>query len=233
MLQVKTFSFNPFSEHCVLLRDRSGEGVIVDPGCYDEGEFRLLDEEIRKAGVRVKAVWLTHGHWDHVCGIPMVLDSYPVPVFMDPLEKSTLELNKTLAARVHFSIQDMDFPTTDLHDGDTLRFGESSFKVISAPGHTPGGVCFHDEADSLLLSGDTLFAGAIGRSDLPGGDYDKLIVSVMDKIMGLDGDTDVIPGHGPLTNIGHERTHNPFLQPFNEKEELFPEGEEDGPSFSL
>lgn len=223
MLQIKTFSFNPFGERCVLMWDGTGEGVVVDPGCYDDREAAALEDEIRKEGVAVKAVWLTHAHWDHVCGMERVLKQHPVPVMMSPLEKETLASNGDMAGRFGFRLAPMEFKTTDIKDGDTLRFGDSSFAVIGTPGHTPGGVCFHDAADSVLLSGDTLFAGSIGRSDLPGGDYDKLIVSVMDKIMGLPGDTDVIPGHGPVTSISHERTHNPFLQPFNEREELFPE----------
>ena len=91
--------------------------------------------------------------------------------------------------------------------------------MITTPGHTPGGVCYYDETDKVLLTGDTLFAGAIGRSDLIGGDYDHLIISIMDKLMGLPGDVDVLPGHGRKTTIADERTHNPFLQPFNEPEE--------------
>ena len=100
-----------------------------------------------------------------------------------------------------------------------LGFGKASFRVIETPGHSEGGVCFYDEADKLLLTGDTLFAGAIGRSDMPGGDYDKLIVSIMDKLMGLPGDVEVLPGHGGRSDIATERTSNPFLQPFNEPAE--------------
>ena len=88
--------------------------------------------------------------------------------------------------------------------------------MITTPGHTPGGVCFYDKADKVVFTGDTLFAGSIGRTDHPGGDYDKLIVSLMDKLMGIPGDVTVFPGHGHNTMISDERTHNPFLQPFNE-----------------
>ena len=100
---------------------------------------------------------------------------------------------------------------------DTLQ--GAPFKVITTPGHTPGCVCYYCEADKVLLSGDTLFAGSIGRTDHLGGDYDREIISVMDKLMGLPGDVDVLPGHGHRTTIANERTQNPFLQPFNEPEE--------------
>ena len=113
----------------------------------------------------------------------------------------------------------MSFVTKELVDGQILRFAQddkASFKVIATPGHTPGCVCFYCEAAKTLFSGDTLFAGSIGRTDLEGGDYDKEIVSVMEKLMVLPGDVEVYPGHGPATSIAEERTTNPFLQPFNE-----------------
>ena len=109
--------------------------------------------------------------------------------------------------------------STDIRDGQILRLAGIELEVISTPGHTPGGVCYLDRKDKILFSGDTLFAGTIGRSDLEGGDYDKLIVSVMEKLMGLDSDITVLPGHEGSTTIGEERTSNPFLQPFNEPEE--------------
>ena len=108
-----------------------------------------------------------------------------------------------------------DIRTTDIADGDMIRFGNTEFEVISTPGHTPGGVCYLDSKDRLLLSGDTLFAGTIGRTDQPGGDYDRLMESIFSRLMCLDGDIDVIPGHGPKTSIAEERVKNPFLQPFN------------------
>ena len=97
-----------------------------------------------------------------------------------------------------------------------MKFGNIELQVIATPGHTPGGVCWYGEKDGVLFSGDTLFAGAIGRTDNAWGDYDKMIVAIMDKLMGLDGHVSVLPGHGPESSIAYERTHNPFLQPFNE-----------------
>ena len=115
---------------------------------------------------------------------------------------------------------DTGFRTTPLSDGQALTVLKGSpFTAIATPGHTEGGFCFYDETDKVLFSGDTLFAGTIGRTDLFGGEYDKLIVSVMDRLMSLPGDVDVLPGHGTWTTVGNERTGNPFLQPFNEPEE--------------
>lgn len=213
MLNIKTFSFNPFAERCSLVWDDRLETVIVDPGCYDSSEVRALKDFVEEKHLTVKAIWLTHGHFDHIFGVA----SFPgVPVYMHPADKALLAMDGSLAEAIGLDAPDTSFTTTDISDGETLSFGETEFKVIATPGHTPGGVCFYDEKDKVLFSGDTLFAGSIGRSDLPLGDYDSLIVSLMETLMGLPGDVTVIPGHGPSTDIATERTHNPFLQPFNE-----------------
>lgn len=222
MLQVKCFSFNPFAERCVLLWDESQEAVVVDPGCYDAGELDELEAALSSQKLCLKAIWLTHGHFDHIYGVKALAAKYQVPVYMHHDDKLILENNLLTASHAGLVAPDIAFGTEDLAEGQVLGFGNTRFSVILTPGHTPGGVCFYDEPDKLLLCGDSLFCGSIGRTDLPGGDYDKLIVSIMDSLMGLPGDVDVIPGHGPVTNIGKERTHNPFLQPFNEPEEEVP-----------
>ena len=114
---------------------------------------------------------------------------------------------------------ELKFESKGIEDGEVLELADMKIEVIFTPGHTPGGVCYLLRDEKVMFTGDTLFAGTIGRTDLPGGDYDKLIVSIMDKLMGLPGDVDVLPGHGRKTTIADERTHNPFLQPFNEPEE--------------
>lgn len=223
MLKVKSFSFNAFEERTILLWDDAKEGVVVDPGCCSDAEFSALSSAVEEAGIVLKAVWLTHGHLDHIYGVNRVVARWNVPVMMHPDDRQILDYNPKMAQAFGMPEPDRVPGTMDINDGDILTFGDSSFRVFATPGHTPGSVAFYSESEKLLLSGDTLFAGSIGRTDLPGGNYDKLIVSLMDGIMGLDGDTDVIPGHGPVTNIGRERTHNPFLQPFNEREEIFPD----------
>ena len=138
------------------------------------------------------------------------------PVYMDPADRGTLENAGYFCTMFGFNTPQTDVRTEDIHDGDRIRFGNTEFEVLSTPGHTPGGVCFYDAADKVLFSGDTLFAGSIGRTDHPGGDYDRLMEGIFSKLMVLDGDVDVIPGHGPHTTVSDERTRNPFLQPFNE-----------------
>ena len=214
MLNIRKFICNPFQETTLLLWDETGEGVLVDPGNLEAVETESLRSYIDRESIRLRAIWLTHGHFDHIYGI----GAFNVPVFLSPDDQDLIDNNWQFTRRYGLPDAPAGFAYEPLHDGDVLHFGNTSFQVITTPGHTPGGVCFLDEADKVLLSGDTLFAGSIGRTDSQWGDYDKLIVSIMDKLMGLDGDIDVIPGHGPVTNIGRERTHNPFLQPFNEPE---------------
>lgn len=225
MLKIKTFTFNLFEERTLLMwDDENKEAVVVDPGCCSDFEYDALMKIVTLERLSLKAIWLTHGHLDHIYGVSRLVREFGLPVMMHPYDVNTLAWNQTMAERFGMEAPVLGFGTMDILNGDVLSFGNVKFMVYETPGHTPGSVCFYDEADKVLLSGDTLFAGSIGRTDFPGGDYDKLIVSLMDGIMGLDGDVDVIPGHGGTTNISHERTHNPFLQPFNEPEENMPEG---------
>ena len=220
MVNVKSFQFNPLGENCYLLWDSRKDCVMVDPGCYAPEEAAALREFISSKGLSPKAIWLTHGHFDHIFGVADLIRDYSIPVMLSPLDKTIKERAGVFAAILGLRRPDTSFETVELADGQILRFAQDdkspAFKVIATPGHTPGCVCFYSESEKLLLSGDTLFADAIGRTDLEGGDYDDEIKSVMEKLMILPGDVDVLPGHGPATSIAVERTSNPFLQPFNE-----------------
>ena len=236
-IHIKSFCFNPFRENSYILWNEGRDCVIVDPGCYSSSETGTMKDFIASEGLTPKAIWLTHGHFDHIFGVAELSRSFRIPVLMAPDDKFIIERDEDYARGVGLRAPDVSFETKELSDGQILRFvlrqaqdsaqddndailndSEESptFKVIATPGHTPGCVCFYDEEDGVLLSGDTLFAGSIGRTDLDGGDYDKEIVGIMEKLMILPGDVEVFPGHGPSSSIAVERTSNPFLQPFNE-----------------
>ncbi len=202
MLNIRAFVFGRLRENTYVLSSLPGRGVVIDPGCETSEELDFLLKWLEEHELKPEAVVLTHAHHDHRAGAGALQRMFGIPVYMGEAEKQVFD--------------DLDFETSPLEDGQSLTLAGITFEVIATPGHTPGGVCLYDRADGALLSGDTLFRGTIGRTDLPGGDYDKLIVSVMDKIMGLDGDVEIFPGHGPASSIAEERTENPFLQPFNE-----------------
>jgi glyoxylase-like metal-dependent hydrolase (beta-lactamase superfamily II) len=159
---------------------------------------------------------LTHGHFDHILGTAeLARDFGGLPVYMHPADKFTLEKNEYFSRCFGVPMPEA-FETTDVCEGSVIEVGSLRFEVIETPGHTVGGVCYLERSEKVLFSGDTLFAGAIGRTDHPGGDYDKLMESIFTKLLHLEGETRVIPGHGPCSEIATERMTNPFLMPFNE-----------------
>lgn len=223
MLKIKNLFFNPFQECCSIAWSKAAdksenEGVIIDPGFYDANERDELFGFIETNNIKPTAILLTHGHFDHIFGVKETAEHYSIPIYMNSADKVMLENDRILTETFHLKAPEVDFQTIDLKEGDIIRFADEQLEVIATPGHTPGGISLLDRKAKVLFSGDTLFAGSIGRTDHPWGDYDKLIKSVMDKLMGLDGDTVAIPGHGPRTTIGAEAAHNPFLIPFNEPE---------------
>lgn len=219
MLKLEYFRCNPvFQENCWVAYEGGG-AVLVDPGFMDAQEFAPFEDFVRREGLRLEAIFITHGHFDHIFGVNRCLDAFgDVPVYMHPEDVELIAMAPQMAAP-YGERPDPHFSTVDVTDGSVIEAAGKKWEVISTPGHSKGGVCFYCREEKLLFSGDTLFAGSIGRTDLHGGDYDKIIVSIMDKLMGLDGDTVVVPGHGRPTTISDERTHNPFLEPWGEKEQ--------------
>lgn len=216
MLNIKCFNFNNFQERCSIIWDDSGKAAIVDPGCYVPDEVNALTGYIKEHGLAVEKIMLTHAHFDHIYGVRELADLYKVPVLMDPADKVILENEDHFCRMFGLRVPDTAFNTVDIADGDKFNVGTLVFEVLSTPGHTPGGVCYLCRDEKLLFSGDTLFEGSIGRTDNKWGDYDALMKGIFEKLMVLDGDTTVVPGHGRPTTIAEERMKNPFLLPFNE-----------------
>lgn len=215
MVEIKRIVFNAFQENTILIWDEQKNCVIIDPGYSSEREKSYLDEFIKGSCLLPKAILLTHAHFDHILGLEDCAKHYNIPIYMHPKEYATINSNSKYCVKYGIEPPKTDFKTIDITDGEVIEVGNMSFEVIFTPGHSPGGVGYLLSKDKVLISGDTLFAGSIGRTDLEEGDYDILMASIFNKLLPLDGDITLIPGHGPETSIAVERTTNPFLMPFN------------------
>ena len=216
MIHTEYFTFNAFQTRCSVIWDDEGFCAIADPGFETSEERDSLIGFINSKGLKPVCILLTHGHFDHVLGVAGLSETFGgLPVYMHPADKSTLENNQYFC-RFFGSPMPASFETTDVAEGSEIEVGSLRFEVIETPGHTPGGVCYLERENKYMLSGDTLFAGAIGRTDHPGGDYDAIMKSILGKLTVLDGQIEVVPGHGPTSTIAEEGMTNPFLMPFNE-----------------
>lgn len=211
--------YNLFEEQTYVISGEEGRCAVIDPGFCNEAEredfFNLMEEE----KLTPEAVLLTHGHLDHIGGAAELQRRYGIPVYMNEDDRKVVENPDPRLGRLWKRFPDTGFSTSAISDGDRLETAGLTFEVITTPGHTPGSVCWLVRDEKLMFTGDTLFAGAIGRTDLRYGEYDDEIRSIMEKLMLLDGDIRIFPGHGPSSSIADERTGNPFLEPFNEPEE--------------
>lgn len=215
MMHTEHFTFNSFYTRCSVVWDDNSSCAIIDPGFASEQEASDLKSFISAKGLKPVCIMLTHGHFDHILGTAELASDYGIPVYMHPSDKFTLENNEYFC-RCFGAPLPAAFETTDVTEGSVIEVGTLRFEVIETPGHTVGGVCYLERSCKTLFSGDTLFAGAIGRTDHPGGDYDMIMKSILEKLIVLDSDITVIPGHGPCTDLATEGMTNPFLLPFNE-----------------
>ncbi len=216
MIYNEYFTFNAFQTRCSVIWDNEGHCAIADPGFENSAERDSLVGFINSKGLKPACILLTHGHFDHILGVAELAAIYGgLPIYMHPADKATLE-NNSYFCRFFGSPMPASFETTDVAEGSEIEVGSLRFEVIETPGHTPGGVCYLERENKYMLSGDTLFAGAIGRTDHPGGDYDAIMKSILEKLIVLDGQIEVVPGHGPTSSIAEEGMTNPFLMPFNE-----------------
>jgi glyoxylase-like metal-dependent hydrolase (beta-lactamase superfamily II) len=211
MSQVKVaiIPVTPFQQNCtILICETTGKAAVVDPG----GDVPLIRRAIEQAGAQVEKIFLTHGHADHAGGAAELREILGVPIEGPHIgDKFLLDSLEAASARFGFACRDVA-PDRWLEEGDKTVFGEASFDVRFCPGHTPGSVVFINEPMQFCLVGDVLFEGSVGRTDLPGGDHATLMKSIKTKLLTLDDAMTFISGHGPLSTIGAERLHNPFLQ---------------------
>jgi glyoxylase-like metal-dependent hydrolase (beta-lactamase superfamily II) len=213
MLEIQKFEFSPFSENTYVVFNKSTlECVIIDPGCYGTDEQRVLSDFIAKNNLNPIKLLNTHCHIDHVFGNAFVHRTYGHLPICHKDDVVTLR-NMPKAAQI-WGIEGYEIspePTQFLNEGDQVIIGEDILDVIFVPGHAPGHVAFVNKAQKFVLSGDVLFMGSIGRVDLPGGNYETLLESIINKMLPLGDDVVVFSGHGPETTIGRERKTNPFV----------------------
>lgn len=199
-----------FSQNCSLLWDEQTRlAAIVDPG----GDAQRIISEVESAGVTITQILLTHGHLDHVGAAAELAQHYGVPV-IGPEKEDQFWLEGLPAQSRMFGLEDCQPLTPDrwLSEGESVSVGNVKLAVLHCPGHTPGHIVFFDAASRLLISGDVIFKGGVGRSDFPKGNHGDLIASIKNKLLPLGDNVTFIPGHGPLSTLGNERLHNPFLQ---------------------
>ncbi|WP_289034456.1 MBL fold metallo-hydrolase [uncultured Roseibium sp.] len=209
-IQILIIPVTSFQQNCSLVwSPETKKGAVVDPG----GDVPLILKAIEEHGVDVEKIVLTHGHIDHVGGAADLAEALKVPV-EGPHEADRALIERVKDQARQFGLSDVKPVEPDrwLVEGDTMEMAGRSFEVFHCPGHAPGHVVFFDRELRLAISGDVLFAGSVGRTDLPGGDHDTLIASIKTKLLPLGDDVSFLPGHGPTSTIGHERENNPFLR---------------------
>jgi len=210
MIKVKSFVFNPFSENTYVLYDHTKEGIIIDPGCFESHEKAELDEFIKQQQINPVLLLNTHCHIDHVLGNDHIKTRYNIPFLIHEKEAFMLRAVNSYASNYGFHNYREVQPDKIIDERDEVTFGESKMNILFLPGHSPGHLGFYNQEEKILISGDVLFHGSIGRTDLPGGDMNTLISSIQQKLFALPDDVVVYSGHGPTTTIGEEKRSNPF-----------------------
>lgn len=211
MLTVKGFVFSPIEENTYVLYNEAGECCIIDPGCYSTNERNELKDFIYESQLQPKYLLNTHCHLDHVFGNKFVHETFTLIPYIHPNEKQVLKLAPMAGMMYNLPFDNYEGEVNYLTENDVVRLGNDVLKIIEAPGHSPGHICFYCEAQQFIIGGDVLFRESIGRTDLPGGNHRALIQNIREKLFVLPEEIVVHPGHGPETTIGHEKKHNPYL----------------------
>ncbi len=210
-MNIKKFTFNPIEVNAFVLWDETLECVIIDAACfypYEQEKLKLFIETLHLKPVKLLN---THGHFDHLLGNEFVRNTWGLSGEIHMNDKYLVEQASGQSLLFGMSIAKPPAPGHFFEDGEIIRFGNSSLKVICVPGHSPGSVAFYSETDKLLIAGDILFCGSVGRTDLPGGSHEQLISGIKEKLMILNPQVKVYCGHGPETTIGAEKDNNPYL----------------------
>src|SRR5687768_1662572 len=212
MLHIKAFVFNPVQENTYVVYSDEKDSCIIDPGCYFSKEEQSLKSFIYDTHLRPVYLLNTHCHLDHIFGNRFVHKTFGLTLHLHPLEKQLLDFGPASGQMWQLPFDNYDGELKYINEGDQIRLGNDVLDILFTPGHSPGSVCFYSRADALLIGGDVLFRGSIGRTDLPLGDFITLEQSIRNKLYVLPDEVVVYPGHGDPTTVGEERRNNPFVR---------------------
>ena len=214
MIELKLFVFNDFQENSFIISDETGECILIDPGCNSQTEFLIIQDFISANNLNPVKIVNTHCHIDHILGISYLKKHYNISFWAHHDEQMLLDTSSEYSMLLGINYKADITIDHYLIDKSYVEFGNSKLEIIHTPGHSKGSVCFYSSEKSIVISGDTLFSGSIGRTDLPGGDFNTLITSIKNRLLTLPENTVVYPGHGPATIIKQETDTNPFLVNF-------------------
>jgi glyoxylase-like metal-dependent hydrolase (beta-lactamase superfamily II) len=211
MFTVKAFTFSPVQENTYVLFNETGGAIVIDPGCYFQEERDLLQNFITQNKLEPKLLLNTHCHLDHVFGNKWIHETWGLLLHIHLNEKKVLDFAPASGLMWNLPFDNYNDELIYLNENETIQLGDDELELIFAPGHSPGHLCFYCRKQGFLIGGDVLFRDSIGRTDLPGGDYETLLSSIQTKLFTLPDATIVYSGHGPATTTGHEKKHNPFF----------------------
>ena len=210
-MKIYKLVFSPIQVNTYVLTDESGDSAIIDCGCYDQNEFNELNDLIRDKKLNPVLLLNTHCHLDHIFGNRFMLEKYNLRSFCHKDDDNNRKSSLNHAKMFGLAMEPPPEPAGYLNDGQKVSFGQNELIAIHVPGHAPGSLAFYSEKDKVVFTGDALFAGSIGRTDLPGGNYETLINSIKNKLFSLPAETTVYPGHGDSTSIADEIETNPYF----------------------
>lgn len=211
MLKIRQFTFNPVQENTYVIFNDKGACAIIDPGCYFDYEYKELTDFIDTNKLVPNYLLNTHCHLDHVFGNKVVAEKYGLPLHMHRLEKKLFDYAPTSGEMWGLPFSNYEGEIIYIDEKDVVKIGEDELSILFTPGHSPGSISFYHASGGFVVAGDVLFRLGIGRTDLPGGDFETLLNSIRSKLFVLPDNVVVYSGHGPETTIGEEKTGNPFL----------------------
>jgi hydroxyacylglutathione hydrolase len=212
-MKIKKFTFNGFSENTYIIYDDTKECIIIDPGCYLESEKEELNSFIVSQELIPVLLVNTHCHIDHIFGNSYAAKKWKIKLIIHQLDLELLKNANEIAISYGFTNYEVSpLPERFISEGENIKFGNSELNILFIPGHAPGHIALYSKSENFIISGDALFRGSIGRTDLPGGEHEVLLSSIREKLFILSDNTTVYCGHGPETTIGFEKNKNPFFK---------------------